>query len=458
MDEYRGFKIFSLPPKYFALFAVVVLLAAMLGVLPAGMAGCFAFMIVCGAILQEVGDNLPIVNTFLGGGPVVIIFGMGFLRYVNFFGVFDVISGLIGKTGFTKILMTNIDTFFKPAGAFLDFYIAALITGSILGMNRKLLMKAAARYFPAIFGAIALSFGLVAIAGHFSGFGVVKAVLLIALPIMGGGMGAGAVPLSKIFESSGTMTAEEAISIMNPAVAIGNATSIVLAGILVKVLAGKFFNGQGSLMKAGVNEDPSEYEISPEMQKKRDHITITNLGIGLLAATTFFAWGYIVAGIWIKLVPAVNIHAYAWMIITVALCKVFNVLPEFIEVCCYQWFQFVMKNLTSMLMVGIGLCYLSLDVVISSFSMMYLLMCFLACIGAFIGAGVIGAMVCFYPVEAGITAGLCMSNMGGTGDVAVLSAAHRMELMPFAQISSRLGGAIILIIGSLMLSTLGSML
>ncbi len=51
MEEYRGFKIFNLPPKYFASFAVVVLLAAMLGVLPAGMAGCFAFMIVCGAIL-----------------------------------------------------------------------------------------------------------------------------------------------------------------------------------------------------------------------------------------------------------------------------------------------------------------------------------------------------------------------------------------------------------------------
>ena len=432
----------------------------MLGVIPPGMAGCFAFMIVCGAILQELGDHLPIVNTFLGGGPVVIIFGMGFLRYVNFFGVFDLFSGLIAKggAGYTATLMKNIDTFFKPAGAFLDFYIAALITGSILGMNRKLLVKAAARYFPAIFGAIAVSFGLAALAGHLSGFGVVKSILLIALPIMGGGMGAGAVPLSKIFESSGTMTAEEAISIMNPAVAIGNATSIILAGILVKVLAGKFFNGQGSLMKAGANDDPAEFEISPEMQAKRDKVSVTNLGIGLLAATSFFAWGYIVAGIWIKLVPAVNIHAYAWMIISVALCKVFGVLPEFIEICCYQWFQFVMKNLTSMLMVGIGLCYLSLDVVINSFSMTYLLLCFLSCIGAFIGASVIGALVGFYPVEAGITAGLCMSNMGGTGDVAVLSAAHRMELMPFAQISSRLGGAIILIIGSLMLSTLGSML
>ena len=453
----KGFRIFNMPPKYFAAFAALVLLSAMLGVLPAGMAGCFAFMIVCGAILQEIGDNLPIVNTFLGGGPVVIIFGMGYLRYVNFFGLFDFASGFIAKGG-SAALMKNIDVFFKTNGGFLDFYIAALITGSILGMNRKLLVKAAARYFPAIFGAIAVSFGLVAIAGHFSGFGVVKAILLIALPIMGGGMGAGAVPLSKIFESSGTMTAEEAISIMNPAVAIGNATSIVLAGLLVKILAGKFLNGQGSLMKSGAGDDPAEFEISPEMQKKRDDVNVVNLGIGLLASTSFFAWGFIVAGVWIKLVPSVNIHAYAWMIISVALCKIFNVLPEFIEIDCYQWFQFVMKNLTSMLMVGIGLCYLSLDVVISSFSMMYLLMCFLACIGAFIGAALVGAIVGFYPVEAGITAGLCMSNMGGTGDVAVLSAAHRMELMPFAQISSRLGGAIILIMGSLMLSTMGSML
>ncbi len=457
-DNYSAFKIFNLPPKYFDMFAVVVLLAAMLGVLPAGMAGCFAFMIVCGAILQEIGDHLPIVNTFLGGGPVVIIFGMGFLRYKNFFGIFDFFSGLIGNPDFTAILMKNIETFFKPDGEFLDFYIAALITGSILGMNRKLLIKAAARYFPAIFGAIAVSFALTALAGHFMGFGVIKSILLIALPIMGGGMGAGAVPLSKIFESSSAMTAEEAISIMNPAVAIGNAISIVLAGILSEILVNKFFNGRGSLMRAGANDDPAEFEISPEMQAKRDKITVANLGIGLLSATTFFSWGFIAAGIWDKLVPAVDIHAYAWMIISVALCKVFNILPEFIEVSCYQWSQFVIRNLTAMLMVGIGLCYLSLDVVINSLSLTYLLLCFLSCIGAFIGAALVGAFVGFYPLEAGITAGLCMSNMGGTGDVAVLSAAHRMELMPFAQISSRLGGAIILMIGSLLLSTLGSLL
>jgi Na+/citrate or Na+/malate symporter len=60
----------------------------------------------------------------------------------------------------------------------------------------------------------------------------------------------------------------------------------------------------------------------------------------------------------------------------------------------------------------------------------------------------------FFPIDAAITAGLCMSNMGGTGDVAVLSAAERMELMPFAQISSRIGGSFMLILSSVLLRIL----
>lgn len=461
MSNQKGtYKLFNLPWQYFAIFAVVVLAATYLGALPQGMAGCFAFMIVLGTILNEIGDKLPIVRSYLGGGAIVVIFGSALLDY---FGLLPHLTETLADgtkvwANFVELdLVGNINTFFKPTGAFLDFYIAALITGSILGMNRKLLMKAAARYFPAIFGGIILAFGLCALTGALMGYGAIKALLLIALPIMGGGMGAGATPLSKIFESSGTMTASEAISIMTPAVAIGNAISIVIAGIIVKVLVSKTWNGQGTLMQAGTM-DPAELEISPEMQAKRDKINVTNMGIGLFVSCSFFAWGFIVAQGWSALVPSVSIHAYAWMIITVAICKIFNLIPENIEIACYQWFQFIMKNLTPTLLVGIGLCYLDIGKVIESFSVTYLVLCLVTCLGAFVGAGLVGKLVGFYPVEAGITAGLCMSNMGGTGDVAVLSAADRMELMPFAQISSRLGGAIILIIGSLMLSLMGGML
>lgn len=455
-EGYKGLRLFELPWTIFAVFSAMVLAATYLGVLPQGMAGCFAFMIVIGTVLNEIGNRTPIIKDYLGGGAIVVIFGSAALNYFNLIPKLLDAENKVYAMGIKLDLIGNITTFFKPTGAFLDFYIAALICGSILGMNRKLLAKAAARYFPAIFGAIALSFLLAGIAGAVMGFGVIKSVLLIALPIMGGGMGAGAVPLSKIFESSGTMTADEAISTMTPAVAIGNAISIVMAGVFSKILKGSL-NGNGALMRTG-QANAAEYEISPEMQKKRDKVNVTNLGKGLLVSCSFFAWGYIVSKFWTMLVPSVSIHAYAWMIISVAICKILDIIPEDIEIDCFQWFQFIMKNLTTTLLVGIGICYLELGTVISSFSFTYLVLCLLTCIGAFAGAAVVGKLVGFYPLEAGITAGLCMANMGGTGDVAVLSAADRMELMPFSQISSRLGGSIILIIGSLLLSILGGML
>ena len=453
-------KLFNLPIKYFVIFSAIILVAAYAGVLPEGMTGCFAFMIVVGTILYDVGERTPIVRSYLGGGAIVVIFGTAVLNY------FHLLPAAIGETadgakeyamGIGLDLVGNIGNFFKPTGAFLDFYIAALITGSILGMNRKLLAKAAARYFPAVFGGILFSFVATTIVGAIMGFGALKSLLLIALPIMGGGMGAGAVPLSKIFETTGTMTAADAISIMTPAVAIGNAISIVLAGVLSKSLKKDKWNGRGNLMLSTVT-DPKELEISPEMQKKRDHIEVKNLGIGLLVSGSFFSLGYIFSHLWTLAVPKVGIHAYAWMIISIAAAKIGGWIPEDIEIACYQWFQFVMKNLTTTLLMGIGLCYLSLDTVIESFSLTYLILCLTTCVFAFLGSAIVGRLVGFYPLEAGITAGFCMANMGGTGDVAVLSAANRMELMPFAQISSRLGGAIVMIIGSIMLSLLGSFL
>ena len=444
--------LYNLPWYIFLIFGAIVVAAAYMGVLPQGMAGCFAFMIVLGAILGKIGDNTPIIKDYLGGGAIVIIFGSAAL---NYFGVLPTILNADGSVKYS--IVANITSFFKPTGAFLDFYIAALITGSILGMNRKLLVKAAARYFPAIFGGLGLAFLLCSVLGQIMGFGWAKALLLIALPIMGGGMGAGATPLSKIFEASGTMTADAALSVMTPAVAIGNAISIVIAGVIVKILTSKTWNGQGQLMQSGT-VDASELEISPEMQAKRDAIKIPYMGVGLFVSTTFFAWGYICAKLWGMIVPSVSIHAYAWMIMTVAIVKIANILPENIEIACYQWFQFIMKNLTNTLLVGIGICYLDLNQVISSLNVTYFVLCLVTCLGAFFGAFFVGKLVGFYPVEAGITAGLCMSNMGGTGDVAVLSAADRMELMPFAQISSRLGGAVILLLGSLMLSLMAGML
>lgn len=78
----------------------------------------------------------------------------------------------------------------------------------------------------------------------------------------------------------------------------------------------------------------------------------------------------------------------------------------------------------------------------------------LVVIGAIVGAGGIGYLVGFYPIDSAVTAGLCMANRGGNGDVAVLGAARRMDLMAYAQLSSRLGGGIVLIVASFLFSFL----
>lgn len=426
-----GLELFGMPWPMFLVLTAIVLLSAFLGTLPNNMIGGFSFMIVTGTILSYIGDHLPIVKTYLGGGPIVVIFGSAALLYF----------GLIGE-GTVEV----VNNFMKNSN-FLDFYIAALITGSILGMNRKLLINAAVRYLPAIIGGVICALGLAYIVGTLIGYGGEQAMFFVAIPIMGGGMGAGAVPLSQIFASETGQSAESLLSVMVPAVALGNALAIVFGGLLDRLGKKKpSLSGEGQLMVNRINDSS---DADRENLKDTMAITMRNLGIGLLMSTAFFNIGTIIG----KFVPA--IHSYAWMILAVAVMKILGLVPEKFEICCHQWFNFMMSNLTSALLIGVGITYTDLGEVLSAFSGAYVILVFVTVVGAVIGSAVVGRLVGFYPIESSITAGLCMANMGGTGDVAVLSAAGRMNLMPFAQISSRIGGAFMLLLSSFLLRLFG---
>ncbi|MDO4594447.1 MAG: 2-hydroxycarboxylate transporter family protein [Tissierellia bacterium] len=419
------FKIAGLKMPIYITLCAIIILTSYLGVMPTGMVGAFLFLIVFGELLNLLGNKLPIIKTYLGGGAIVSIFGGAAIVYFKLFP--------------TEVL-DNVSTFMKDGG-FLDFYISALITGSILGMNRKLLIKAAIRYLPCIISSVVFAIIFVAIGSLIVGIKYEESVAYIAIPIMGGGMGAGAVPIATVFESALGIAKETILARLVPAVALGNAMAIVAGGLLNRLGKVKpILTGNGQLVISDDDSLKSEKKEAAVLKKPSDYMS------GIAVATGFFAFGALVSLIIGKL--GLNIHTYAWMIISVAVVKVTGLFEGKVEEVCEAWYNFVAKNFTAALMLGIGMAYTNLSDIIDAFTISYFVLVLFVVFGAILGAAIMGRIVGFYPIEAAITAGLCMANMGGTGDVAVLQASDRMELMPFAQISSRLGGAFIILLAS----------
>ena len=96
--------------------------------------------------------------------------------------------------------------------------------------------------------------------------------------------------------------------------------------------------------------------------------------------------------------------------------------------------------------------YTNLSDLFSAITPTYVVLCATVVFASILGAGFGGRLVGFNFIESALTAGLCMANMGGTGDVAVLSASRRMELMPFARFSTSIGGGFIIILCSLLVN------
>lgn len=424
INKKNNIEIYGMNIGAFMLVSLVILVATFTNNLPSGMVGALAIMIVLGGIFNIVGNKTPIVKTYLGGGAIVCIFASAAMV------TFDLIP--------TEVI-DNVKFFMNDVG-FLNFYIAALITGSILGMSRDLLIKASVRFLPVAICAISFALILVGIVGGLVGYGFKEAIMFIAVPMMGGGMGAGVIPLSNMYSQALGTETSQLLSVMIPASTLGNVMAIIGAGLIAKLGNVKpNWSGNGKLMRDS-NTDLEE--------KKNNKLDLKMLGIGLLLSLTFLTLGTLIG----KLIPA--IHSYAWMIIAVAASKIIGIIPESLEQSANQWGQFVMTNLTSAFLVGIGISMIDLNAVAQAVSPLYLLLVFIVVSGVAIGAGFGGKLVGFYPIESSITAGLCTTNMGGTGDVAVLSAANRMELIPFAQIATRICGALMLIVASILLKIL----
>lgn len=428
-EKMKKFKFQYFDSMTFLAYLALTIIGIFVGCTAPGFLGLYAMTTILGILLMQIGDSIPLFYKYVGGGAFIAIFGSALIRYLNIF---------------PEDLTASIDNFVKKED-YIGLVVGALICGSILTMDRKLLIKAGSRYFFPILGGIFCAFALTGVIGAISGYGWRESILFVSLPIMGGGTSAGAVPTALAYEARLSHDQAYYLTLMMPAVCIGNAVSVVIAGLLNGM--GKRhpeWTGNGSLMKS------SDLTVESKSEDK-EGLDPLSIGRGLVGTAIFYIIGKLLA----KYIP-IGIHYYAWTILACAVFKISGLVPEGMQRDMKQWYTVASKAFIPAVFFTIGFTYMDLKQVIESFSLIYLVMIIATVFGAVIGSWLMGKLVGFHPIESSITAGLCMANMGGSGDVAVLGAADRMCLMPFAQISSRIGGALIIIIANILAVVIGA--
>ncbi|MBG6084805.1 2-hydroxycarboxylate transporter family protein [Zhihengliuella flava] len=420
-----------MPAPIYLVLTAVVLIAAVTGNLPTSMVSGFTLTILLGGLFIWLGNLIPKVRDF-GLPTILCTFGPATLIYF----------GLMPQP------LIDVATIFVAEQGFLDFFIVAIIAGSLLGMPRQLLMKAGPRFAAPLLGCIAVTFLVVGALSALFGQGFIEGILFVAAPAMAGGLGLGALPMSEMYAAQTGTDSGAFMGDLMSVVVIANIFCILIAGIynaLSKARRQLFvgFNGYGQLMR--VKGTAAELSL-PEKRKASSFIA---LGQGLLIAGGLFVLGELL-GAYLTFM-----HPYAWTIVAAALVKIFSLLPQELENSTADWGDMVNAVLVPALLVGVSISYISIEEVLASLTNpLFIVLTAASVVLATVSSGLIGWLLKFNFVEVSITPGLVMADTGGSGDVAVLSAADRLHLMPFAALSTRLGGAVVLFVTSFLVQFL----
>ncbi|PCS06190.1 citrate-sodium symporter [Lactococcus piscium] len=419
LDKLKQVKIGFIPLPIYLVLLVGYIGITILDVVPEkDMLVSLGVMTVFAYLLEEVGAHIPVLKS-LGGKVLVVTFLPAFLVYKNWL-----------PTSTVKVVSS-----FMSNNNFLMFFITLLVVGSIASMNRVTLVKATSR--------ILLILILCDIAGSLVGTGVgmllgmtaYKAYFFIVAPIMAGGVGEGAMPLSIGYAAvmSG-MSQDNIFGQILPCVMLGSLVAVLLSGVLKKI--GEIrpaLTGNGKLID-------SDDEKLDNLKSSNKTVSIEKtLTAGVLAIAIYFLV------VWLSSVlkSAVGIQLPAPVILLLVLmgAKMLGYIPKNIETGGASLYGFTVKGVTPSLLFGVGVAKTDWKELIAVFQNPAAILTIIATVFTIvITAFVVSKILGLYPVDTAIAVSCC-SGQGGTGALAILAAGDRMTLMPFAQVAVRLGGA-----------------
>lgn len=410
-------------PVYLILAGLIAAFLA-LGKLPNEICMMIAVLTVCGFGCAELGKRLPIARN-IGAAAIFATF---------------IPSALVFYHLLPDALLKPVAEFTKQTN-FLYLFIASIIVGSILGMDRSVLIRGFIKIFvPLAAGSVVA--GIVGTTvGWLLGMGVYKTFFFIVVPIMAGGVGEGAIPLSLGYSEILHQPQGELFAEVLPIVMLGSLTAILLSG---------FLNWMGKKYPHLTGEGQLQPHVADQFEAEEEAVGGT-VDVGQVAAAGVVAITlYLLGMMAYQLVGLPGPVAMLFIAVIVKLTRA--VTPE-LRQGAHVVYRFFSTAVTYPLLFAIGVTMTPWDKLVAAFTPANLVVIF-ATVSSLMATGfVVARWVNMFPIDTAIV-NACHSGQGGTGDVAILTAANRMQLMPFAQIATRIGGAITVTLTLVLLSRL----
>jgi len=361
----------------------------------------------------EIGKRLPIVGK-MGAAAICATFIPSALVYYNLL---------------PDEVVKATTTFYKTSNI-LYLYICFIIVGSILSMDRKTLIQGFTKIFvPMSCGALAgMSVGT--LMGVLVGKTAFDTFFFIVLPCMAGGVGEGAIPLSIGFSEIFNQDQGEVFGRIIPMVMMSNVTAIVIAGSL-NMLGKKrpHLTGEGRLFPGNGAE-----EIAAPTQAASGSFEVTGLAAAALMAILLYMVG--VLGFRVFGLPAP-----VGMLFVAVIVKLTQAASPELNDGARTIFKFFQTSVTYPILFAVGVAITPWEKLVSAFALDNILI-IVSTVATVVFTGFfVAKKIGMNPVDVAVVS-CTQCGQGGTGDVAILTSANRMQLMPFAQIATRIGGAI----------------
>lgn len=411
-------------PIYAALLAIIAYFA-WLGKIPTDVCMMTAVIAVGAFGCAELGERIPVVRR-IGGAAILC----------------TVLPSVAVYHHWLPMVLVQPVVEFTKYNVFLYLFIACLIVGSILGMDRSVLIRCFVRIFvPISLGTLAAAVAGVAVA-DLCGLEPRHALFFIVIPIMAGGVGEGAIPLSLGYAQILHVTQGEAYAQVLPPVILGSFTAMLLAGLL-NLLGKKYphLTGEGRLQ-------PDEHDdLDLAHDAPRDAPDFATIGAAVLFAIGLYLLGLVGN-------ETIGLPAPVGMVFLALAVKLLRgVRPKFQEG-SYFAYRFCAVTLTYPVIFTNSLAITPWDKLIAACALPNLCT-IVATVVAMTATGFVAARwLKMYPIDLAIVTS-CRCSKGGAGDVAILDTAKRMQLMPFAQTATRIGGAITVTLAIIALAKFG---